>query len=289
MAYIIFDLEWNQPASAGETVLEPVFLTGEIVEIGAVKLDQDFRVVDDLRLYIRPQYYKKMHRYLASLTGIRDKDLQEKGLDFPAAYEKFTDWCGQAPVYMTWSLSDLPVLAENLALHGLTVDFPDCVDLQRIFGREIMRENRRYALDDALAVLGEQGEAAHDALHDARNTAKVCDHLDLDDYLDEYVTRPFVLRSDGRLFLTAAQYRSDEKLRRFACPWCGEETVCEPWVPMGSWEQMAMAVCPEGDEFLVTMADQRMPEGGYRVKRMAYEMSDDLWELYCQRKEAAKV
>ena len=42
MHYIIFDLEWNQPSSASAAVMEPVYLTGEIIEIGAVKLNEDF-------------------------------------------------------------------------------------------------------------------------------------------------------------------------------------------------------------------------------------------------------
>lgn len=285
MHYIIFDLEWNQPASDAEVVYDPVYLTGEIVQIGAVKLDEGFRIVDDLRLYIIPAHYRKMHRRIASLTGIHDKDLQEKGLPFPDAYRRFVDWCGESYAFMTWSLSDLPILAENLQLHGIAAEFPDCIDLQRIFSREIMRQSRRYALDDALNILGEQGETAHDALHDARNTAKICDHLDLEAYLGEYVTRAFPLTEDGRLFLTATQLRTDEKLASFPCPWCGARVSCESWLPMGGWEQMSAGVCPEGDEFLLTMTSLRQPKGGYRAKQMLYEMSDDLWDLYCERKE----
>ena len=33
MNYVIFDLEWNQPMSLSETVKEPLYLTGEIIEI----------------------------------------------------------------------------------------------------------------------------------------------------------------------------------------------------------------------------------------------------------------
>lgn len=58
MNYIIFDLEWNQPMDERSTVLKPVYLSGEIVEIGAVKLNDQFCPVDELRLYITPKYYK---------------------------------------------------------------------------------------------------------------------------------------------------------------------------------------------------------------------------------------
>lgn len=68
MDYIIFDLEWNQPPVENEIVTHPVFLTGEIIEIGAVKLNECFEQVDELRLYIKPQYYTKMHHRVASLS-----------------------------------------------------------------------------------------------------------------------------------------------------------------------------------------------------------------------------
>ena len=40
MQYVIFDLEWNQPADRSLMVEEPVYLTGELIELGAVKLEK---------------------------------------------------------------------------------------------------------------------------------------------------------------------------------------------------------------------------------------------------------
>ena len=103
MNYIIFDLEWNQGPEEEQSV-------GEIVEIGAVKLDDRFETVDELRLYVKPFLYPKLHNRIAALTGIRQQDLQTQGLPFPEAYARFADWCGEECVWMTWSTSDLPVL-----------------------------------------------------------------------------------------------------------------------------------------------------------------------------------
>ena len=108
MHYIIFDLEWNQPQVQTELVTEPVCLTGEIIEIGAVKLDESFAPVDELRLYIAPQYYTKLHRRVASLTGIHDRELQARGVPFPEAFAAFRQWCGEDAAYMTWSLYSGP-------------------------------------------------------------------------------------------------------------------------------------------------------------------------------------
>ena len=80
MNYIIFDLEWNQAADERYVVHEPIDLSGEIVEIGAVKLDDSFQPVDELRVYITPQYYGKLHHRIAALTHLSDRLLREQGL-----------------------------------------------------------------------------------------------------------------------------------------------------------------------------------------------------------------
>ena len=40
------DMEWNQALTFSEMVKDPVFLTGEIIQIGAIKLNQTLEVVD---------------------------------------------------------------------------------------------------------------------------------------------------------------------------------------------------------------------------------------------------
>lgn len=63
----------------------------------------------------------------------------------------------------------MPMLIDNMLLHGIHIsNLPECYDIQCIFSREIMRGETRYSLD-----------TAHDALHDAQSTAKICNHLEL--------------------------------------------------------------------------------------------------------------
>ena len=126
MNYVIFDLEWNQCGSEREILTDPVCLPGEIIEIGAVKLDDAFQKIDELRLFIKPQFYTKLHRRIVTLTGIWDKELAEKGLPFPEAYAEFMKFCGDEYSFMTWSRSDLPILVDNMLLHGIdTSNLPD--------------------------------------------------------------------------------------------------------------------------------------------------------------------
>lgn len=286
MNYIIFDLEWNQCGSGSEMLTDPVCLPGEIIEIGAVKLDDAFQKVDELRLYIKPKYYQKLHRRIVTLTGIRDRVLAEQGLSFPQAYEKFRDFCGEEYSFMTWSTSDLPILVDNMLLHGIDVsDLPDTYDLQRIFCREIMRFSRRMSLDDALKVLNEKGDTAHDALNDSRNTALVCNHLELEEYAGEYVSRAFAEPPRKEVFESPKAALADLELRTYACPWCGETVTGEPWLRVEHDEFISMGRCSEGDEILLTLELTPTAPNRFHPRRIFYEMSDDLWEEYNERKE----
>ena len=110
MQYIILDMEWNQPwpgsYSAKKALPSP--LRGEIVQIGAVRMTQDQQVADEFQILIRPKYFKKMNRKVASLTGIRDSVLREKGVSFPEAAAKFQTWCGEESIFLTWGFDDIP-------------------------------------------------------------------------------------------------------------------------------------------------------------------------------------
>lgn len=286
MNYIIFDLEWNQCGSEQEILTEPLCLPGEIIEIGAVKLDDRFQKIDELRLYIKPVYYPKLHRRIVTLTGIRDQLLAEQGLPFPQAYERFQAFCGEEYSFMTWSTSDLPILVDNLLLHGMDVSqLPDTYDLQRIFCNEIMRFSRRMSLDDALKVLNEKGDTAHDALNDSRNTALVCNHLELESYAGEYVSRAFAEQSLKTVYESPRAALADEALRQYPCPWCGEPVTGEPWLRMEHDEYCSMGCCPQGDELLCTLELIRTGPSRFHPRRLFYEMSDDLYEDYTTRKE----
>ena len=137
MQYIILDMEWNQPwpgsYSAKKALPSP--MRGEIVQIGAVRMTQEQQVADEFQILIRPKYFKKMNRKVASLTGIRDSLLREKGVSFPEAAAQFAAWCGEDCVFLTWGFDDITILRENLAVFGLesgwTARWYNAADLQR--------------------------------------------------------------------------------------------------------------------------------------------------------------
>ena len=78
MNYIVFDLEWNQSNTGREKEVEK--LPFEIIEIGAVKIDDTCVTTGEFHELIRPQVYREMHHITGKLIQLNMKEL-EKGAE----------------------------------------------------------------------------------------------------------------------------------------------------------------------------------------------------------------
>ena len=187
MYYIILDMEWNQALDRAHTVEKPVLLRGEIIQIGAVKCDEDFNLVDRLKINVAPKYYKKMNRHVEKITGITNAMLA-KGEKFPEAFAKLREWCTPEFRFITWGFDDIAMLADNLELHGFDPQYgSDYVNLQLIYKNQVDSEHVQCSLSDAVEKLGIPMDAqAHDAMNDAWFTYEVCRRLDMKKGLAEY-------------------------------------------------------------------------------------------------------
>ena len=288
MYYIVLDFEWNQPLTDRDMLTDPFPFDSEIIEIGAVKLDESFAAVEEFKTLIRPQFYPHMNGAVVRLTKIRPQELENAPL-FPEAFQAFLDWCGDDCALCSWGPDDIPVLLDNMLLHHIPVEpFPYCYDLQRIFAREILREDRQCSLEDAVKMLGLPADRAHDALNDTRNTVRICDCMDLAGCMDEYRTALAGYGADrmrglvsGLTFPDLDAALSDPRMSRMTCPYCGEEITLDFSAPRGNIV-LGYGRCAEGDEFLARIQHYRQDGGTRKVKRVVYEMSDDLWDTYQQ-------
>ena len=121
MNYIVVDLEWNQAMSSKSSVFNklPIHLRGEIIEIGAVKLNDDMSLGEEFTIDVKPVYFKRMHYKVKKLTGF-DKERLAKGLAFPDAMEIFRDWCGEDVTFLTWGCDDRGIMEQNIIIHDLS-------------------------------------------------------------------------------------------------------------------------------------------------------------------------
>ena len=187
MNYIIFDLEWNQGVSHGEKRDKKTPL--EIVEIGAVKLNDDREMISEFSELIKPQIYHEMHNITRKIIHIQMEEL-EKGKPFVEVMTSFLDWCGEDPLFCTWGSLDLLELQRNMKYYNMAPlsDRPiKFLDIQKLFSLAYEDGKSRRALEYAIDMLSIKKDIPfHRAFSDAYYTAKVFDKIEDPDVLEKY-------------------------------------------------------------------------------------------------------
>ena len=281
-------MEWNQPAySGGRKKLGDGFLTGEIIQIGAVKLDSSFDVCDSFEVNIEPVFYKKMNRNVKKITGITDSEL--RGCKhFCQAYSDFTDFCGDEYCFITWGRDDIPMLKDNMTANGLDAGtLPESYDLQLIFNHQITHSTRQWSLSGAMEMLNiEQRHPSHNALFDAINTAKIAVRLDLAAGIENYNNMAGLakLGSEKEIIDGFADLKSalgDKRLQKLVCPLCSRSLGRSEWIGTRG-KRVALASCPEHGtlKFMITAFRNG---AGFSAARRVSPASEEMIASYEER------
>ncbi len=174
MNYIILDLEWNQSSTGKEPEVE--VMPFEIIEIGALKLNQDKLVVGEFDQLVKPSVYHEMFRFTSQLVQMRMEEL-ERGKSFPIVCREFLEWCGEDPVFCTWGPTDLTELQRNMAYHKMEdlakgpIAF---LDVQKLFSIAFEDRKTRRSLEWAVDYLQiDKDIPFHRAFSDAYYTTKI--------------------------------------------------------------------------------------------------------------------
>ena len=298
MNYVVLDMEWNQPFNMKSMVKRPVMLHGEIVQIGAVKLDENYHILDMFKIMVSPKHYTKMHKKVSKLTRITTEELQY-GFPFPVAFKHFRKWCGEDFAFLTWGPDDIEMLRDNMILHEMNPEWiPSTYNIQVIFDDQISKERRQVSLTDAMERIGEPALDAHDALNDARNTVCVCLHLDMVKGIAEYAALQKQMKCYGsqirerskstKVYATKSAALNDSDLINFYCPSCGANVFCEGFVSQNSEKYICIGKCESGDEFFVRFKFTKWPDGNFSVSRILYEMDEDNKGYYLNKKREAE-
>ena len=190
MNLIVFDLEWNM-GNAPKTFNyhgAELTLRGEIIQIGAVRVDENGDVLDTFEMTLRPRIFRKLHWRIAEVTGLSQGDL-EAGVPIAEGLRRFQEWAGPDAEFAEWGLDDVPVLKQNLFLYNMDESWPSrWYDLQQIFLKNFPRgEGEGLTLESVVDRLGiEHDGDFHNALDDALYTTKICRRLPLAQGIAEY-------------------------------------------------------------------------------------------------------
>lgn len=156
----------------------------EIIQIGAVMLDEANEIVSEFSSYVKPEY-GVVDNFIRQLTGIREKDVKS-AQPLCDVVRRLLEWIGKNEVlFYSWSDTDYHQLKKELMLKAVDVkeydslaDQDNWVDYQLVF-EERFKFGRVLSLKDALFYVDLDPEGRlHDGLADAYNTAKIIATLD---------------------------------------------------------------------------------------------------------------
>ena len=218
MYFVIMDLEWNNSFNK----LTQKFMN-EIIEIGAVKLDDKLNEVNTFSELIRPVISKKLRSRIKNLTNISNEEVRT-GRPFAEVMKEFEEWVGDDAVVMSWGDTDLRTLLANYKwfLKKDTVPFiKKYADLQKYCQGFINMENVQQAgLSYAAECLEIDPEKYphHRALDDSilsaecfkrvynedkfKESIKTCDN----DFYGRLVFHPYVIKNKNDPMIDKNQF-----------------------------------------------------------------------------------
>lgn len=257
MEYIILDNEWHTPYCKvnGKCI-------NELIEIGAVKLDENLNEISRFSVLIKSTFTNKLGSRFQRLTNITTEEMLRDGMSFEQAVSLYSEWAGNDAVTMTWSNSDLYVLLENFRLRRRLNTVPiigKYIDLQKYVQNEMIRLGHsitsQVSVANAAITLGISidGIGLHRALDDSLLCADMlrkvydkerlmsyCVDTSVPDYYKRLTFKAYIVRDiDSPLV--------NKKKMEFKCERCGKDAKrTTSWVFKGHFFK-AEFVCPECD------------------------------------------
>lgn len=207
MEYIVFDLEFNQ---GYDRLLNKTISNDrcpfEIIQIGAIKLDSQFNIIDTFNSYVKPEIYKEIHPFVSKMTGITLKTVAGAP-NFAKVYKDFKKFINtKKPILCVWGIGDLKELYRNITFYDLpSKSLPKSyINVQHYASVYFNNPTgKSIGLQNAIQILDlEQDKSYHNALNDAYYTAQVfmkihCPSIVPDVYM--YTTvKPSVVKRNGK-------------------------------------------------------------------------------------------
>ena len=172
MNYLVVDFEFT---FYKRPVGRPRAFFAEIIEIGAVKLDENLNECGKLQNFVKPHFFPKHAKDAMDFCMITEADMK-KAITFPAMLEKMSAMYEAGnTLFVAWGDSDYKVLAEGCSRHKLDnpvlqADYLDLAEAYKLW----RGEENTPGLKTAIIEMEVTADGlAHTAFDDAYNTGKV--------------------------------------------------------------------------------------------------------------------
>ncbi|BDS12210.1 3'-5' exonuclease [Aureispira anguillae] len=169
MNYIILDLEatcWSKKGS----------FTNEIIEIGAVCINQRQALIGEYNSFVKPKLYPELSDFCKELTTIKQEEV-DAAETFPVVLDDFLEWIesfGGEYWLCSWGFYDRSQFKKDCELHGLdTTWLRQHISLKHQYA-DIYNLSRPLGMKGALNREQIQMEGTHHrGIDDAKNIAKI--------------------------------------------------------------------------------------------------------------------
>jgi inhibitor of KinA sporulation pathway (predicted exonuclease) len=191
MHYIIYDLEFNQKNNNSENVHNdnksteiknnnPPIIPFEIIQIGAIKLDENFETISTFNSLVKPTLYKTIHPYVENLTKITDEKVA-LCKNFIDVHNDFLKFLGNDEIILcVWGIGDIKELYRNIKFYNLSDSYiSKFIDIQKYASKYLKApKSSRIGLRNAIEILNMplHGDF-HDAFNDAYYTTEIFKHI----------------------------------------------------------------------------------------------------------------
>lgn len=204
MDYIVFDLEFNQLYAkkneeinnnnnnlGNNNIIESNPLQNkyniidnktcempfEIIQIGAIKLNENLEVLSTFNKLVKPSLYKEIHPFIEDLTGINNEMVKNEQC-FPSVYKEFLKFIGSNDFTMcVWGIDDIKQLIRNINFYKLNIhnNIKKYIDIQSLASKEYKtKKGNRLGLKAAVEFWNIPiKNDFHNALNDAIYTTEV--------------------------------------------------------------------------------------------------------------------
>jgi inhibitor of KinA sporulation pathway (predicted exonuclease) len=256
MGYIIIDLEFNNLKNITNYYkdffenygrFDEIELENEIIEIGAVKVDQYMKPVSELKAYIKPTIFPVINPIVTEITKIDEKILNENGVSFEEAINKLKDMFEEGDVLCSWAKDDIAELITNAHYYNYTdLSWLDgYLDIQE-YVTKILAHKKALGLKVALDELKIKVDETklHDALNDSRYTVEVFRRVYNSRMIKNYIVKD-IYSMPAIHVSNLEDVKINEEELMLKCPKCGMRVELETAIKLLNWRFAAVGACPK--------------------------------------------
>lgn len=253
MAFVIFDLEFNNLSNITEYYpdfemdygsVDSFGLRNEIIEIGAVKVDDYMKPINQFKVFIKPTVLPVLNPKITEITNITSENLKD-GVTFEEGMNMLNDLVEDGDIICTWSKEDIAEITQNAVYH----EYDNFKLLKKYFdiqeyAMKIYGYRKSVSLKEVLnkARIKVDKTKLHDALNDALYTAEVLKRIYNSRAVKDCIQTDLFHMPLFNIDEEDAEYIDTEDFEAI-CPKCNVGIEVEEEYKYLSWRFLALGEC----------------------------------------------